>query len=440
MSWCKLKKVGFLGAVLSMSIVLFGSYAHATQGFDWTRYEGETLVVAFETLPYYKFLRSIAGDFEKLTGMKLLMDTIPEQQVRQKKVVEFAARSSSIDVIGLAMHVEKKKFAEVGWYVPLNSYIKDPALTQPNYNWSDFYPGSVNWVTIENGDIMGIPGQFGGNGLYYRKDLFKERGLPVPRTLMEVERAAELLHNPPDLYGWVERGLKNANVPFWNSFMRHLGERLVDEEGNVVATTPKAIRAADIYARLIRNYGPPGSTGYNWYECRSMFMQGRAAMWYGGVTNFAGAVENPEKSKVVGKTGYTALLGPDLKPMAESAQSAIAINPFSKKKKQAWHFIQWATSSKIQLKALMAGTGMPRASLYRNEEFLATTHMPEDWLKFMHQYMSGAMNVVTMLPVIKRVSEYRDIFGVALTKAIEGGDVAQLLKEAKQEFERGGEY
>ena len=80
---------------------------------------------------------------------------------------------------------------------------------------------------------------------------------------------------------------------------------------------------------------------------------------------------------------------------------------------------------------------MPRKSLYKTKEFLSTTRMPKDWLNFIDSYMSGETNVVNMLPIIKRVSEYRDIFGVALTKSIEGGDVAELLKEANKEYMKG---
>jgi multiple sugar transport system substrate-binding protein len=39
------------------------------------------------------------------------------------------------------------------------------------------------------------------------------------------------------------------------------------------------------------------------------------------------------------------------------------------------------------------------------------------------------------VPDIIPISEFRDIFGVAVTKAIEGGDPAQLLKDATAEFE-----
>ena len=431
-----INKTGCLTIVALLLVITVGSYAYAADQFDWKRYKGQTIVAAFETLPYYKYVKSIKGEFEELTGMKVLMDTIPEQQVRQKKVIELAAKSSAIDVIGMAMHVEKTLFDQAGWYVPLDDYINNPALTQPGFDWDDFYPGSANWVTGKAGKIMGIPGQFGGFGLFYRKDLLKEKGIPIPKTFEDVEAAAKKLHDPPRVYGWVGRGKKNANVPVWNSIMSHMGEKLQDAKGNVVTTTPIAIKAGEMYARLMK-YAPAGAIGYNWYECRSMLMQGRAAFWYDGVTVFSGAVEDPEKSKVVGKIGYVALLGPDGKPMAESAQSASIINPYSKKKDQAWHFIQWAHSKKVQLGSLLKGTGLPRKSLYKTKEFLGTTKMPKDWLNFIDSYMSGETNVVYMLPIIKRVSEYRDIFGVALTKSIEGGDVAELLKEANKEYMKG---
>ena len=429
----KLMKAAWTIGISAFLLLAVGFDAFGADPFDWKRYKGQTVVAGFETLPYYKFVQSIIGEFETLTGIRVLMDIIPEQQMRQKKVIELESRSGSLDVIGMAMHVEKTLIDEANWYVPLDDFIRNPSLTPPDFNWPDFYPGSVNWVTSKGGKIMGIPGQFGGDGLFYRKDILKEKGVAVPKTFAELEEAVKRLHDPPRLYGFVARGLKNANIPIWNGIMVHLGERLQDEAGNVFTTTPLAIEAAKMYARLMK-YAPPGAIGYNWYECQSMFIQGRAAFWYDGVTNNAGPVEDAAKSKVAGKTGYTALLGPGGKPMAESAQSAMAINPYSQKKEPAWYFIHWASSAPVQLRSLLAGTGMPRKSLYLTKEFRSATHMPEDWLSFMQGYMSGETNVVPMVPVIKRVSEYRDIFGVALTKAIEGGDVATLLKEASEEF------
>ena len=62
----------------------------------------------------------------------------------------------------------------------------------------------------------------------------------------------------------------------------------------------------ELYARLLRQYGPPGVVNFNWYECSAAFMQGQVAIYMDGV-NFASQFEDAAKSKVVGKVGYAVL-------------------------------------------------------------------------------------------------------------------------------------
>ena len=64
--------------------------------------------------------------------------------------------------------------------------------------------------------------------------------------------------------------------------------------------------ALDLYARLLRQYAPPGVVNFNWYECSASFMQGQVAIYMDGV-NFASQFEDAAKSKIVGKVGYAML-------------------------------------------------------------------------------------------------------------------------------------
>jgi ABC-type glycerol-3-phosphate transport system substrate-binding protein len=78
---------------------------------------------------------------------------------------------------------------------------------------------------------------------------------------------------------------------------------VIDSKLNLNTTSPEAIECAKMYQTLMKNYAPPGVGGFNWNECQTLFMQGNAAMWYDGV-GFAAPLEDPTKSRVVGKVGY----------------------------------------------------------------------------------------------------------------------------------------
>ena len=62
-------------------------------------------------------------------------------------------------------------------------------------------------------------------------------------------------------------------------------------------------RGGDWYQKIMRESAPPGVIGFNWNECQTTFMQGRAAMWWDGI-GFSAPMLDPNKSKVVGKVGF----------------------------------------------------------------------------------------------------------------------------------------
>ena len=58
--------------------------------------------------------------------------------------------------------------------------------------------------------------------------------------------------------------------------------------------------------------------------------------------------------------------------------------------------------------------------------------MPADWYE---AYLASLKIGKAGLPEIVDVTQYRDIIGVAIQKAIEGGNSAQLIAQANKEFQ-----
>jgi len=408
--------------------------APAAGAFDWMQQKGKSLVVLLSQSPYYTVLQKMGPDFEKLTGIKVEMQVVPEQQVRQKLPIELNAKSSGIDVFASSMHVEKGLFAKAGWYEPLNKYLENTNLTPPDYNWKDYGASGTWWVTAADGSILAVPGSLGLFSFMYRKDLYAEKGLKAPTTLDELQTALKATHNAPSLYAFVGRGLKNANVPLWGMFLVSMGGSYLDSTGAKLTTTSaEAVEAAKMYASIMRTYAPPGAIGFNWNEAQGSFSQGQAGCWPDGL-NFAAPLEDSTKSKVVGKVGYALFPGTAKQPaFSGTAIDALAINPFGKQKEAAWLFIAWASSRASQFKMTIEGsfTGT-RVSIYNDPEYLKAQPLPKEWTEAV---LGSIASGRPQLPQIKDVTQFRDIFGVALTKMIEGGDARTLLEEATKEFE-----
>ena len=401
--------------------------------FNWQRFKGETIRLIADRHPAADAVYPHIQEFEKLTGMKVEYEILPEIQARQKKVVELASRSGSLDAFVTAWHVEKKGFYDAGWVVPLNDYLKDPILTPPDYDWEDFTEAVRGICTQPDGNITFFMQQIDPWILYYRKDIFQEKGIAIPQTLDEMEQVAKKLNDPAnDFYGVVYRGLKYANTPVWDIILLEYGGDFMDEEGNPIINSPAGIKALEWYSRMLRNYGPPGVTNFNWYECSSTFMAERAAMYFDGI-GFAGQFEDPEKSKVVGKTGYTLFPAGPAGRYAGTFGGGYSVSGYSGKKEAAYLFIMWATNKENTLRVALNGVGTGRMSILQNPDYVKKSPMPPDW----RQSFIDALKIARPgLPEIAAVGEFRDLVGVALVKAIEGGDPRALLDKANEEFLR----
>jgi multiple sugar transport system substrate-binding protein len=212
-----------------------------------------------------------------------------------------------------------------------------------------------------------------------------------------------------------------------------MGGTWLDEDRKLNLTSPEAVQSLDLYARLLRNYGPPGVTGFNWPECQAIMLQGQGAMWTDGANLFS-VLEDPSKSKVVGQMAYGLVPpGPGGQQVALLGGTGIAINPFGTKKDAAFLFTQWSTNKKNQLRMLIdGGSPVGRESAWRSPEFAAKNRMPKEWVD---SALQAIQTFVPLVPDIIPIAEFRDIFGVAVTKAIEGADPETVLKEATAEFE-----
>ncbi|MBE0477863.1 sugar ABC transporter substrate-binding protein [Candidatus Aerophobetes bacterium] len=428
---CKKRIVLFLVALL---VGALGAMAAASaEEFNWQRFAGTRIRLVADKHPAADAVYPHIPEFEKLTGIKVEYEILPEIQARQKKVVELASRSATLDAFVIAWHVEKKGFYDAGWITPLNNYLKDPTLTAPDYDWEDFTPAVRDISTQPDDSVTFLMQQIDPWILYYRKDIFRQRGIAIPQTLDEMEEIARKLNDPAnDFYSVVYRGLKYANTPVWCILLFKYGGDFFDKEGEPAINSPAGIKAADWYARMLRNYGAPGVVNFNWYECSSTFMAERAAMYFDGI-GFAGQFEDPEKSKVVGKTGYTLFPAGPGGRYAGTFGGGYSVSRYSANKEAAYLFITWATNKENTLRVALSGVGTGRVSVLQNPDYIRESPMPSDW----RETFIESLKIARLgLPEIAAVGEFRDIVGIALVNAIEGGDVKALMDEANKKFKQ----
>lgn len=407
--------------------------AHAQSGFDWRRFRGERIEVSLTSNPRSQILIQNQREFQELTGITVGSEAIPEQQSRQRFAIEFTSGRPSFDVIGVSLHVSKLQIGRAKWCADLRPMIADAALTAPDFDFPDFGRGIVDYATQADGRMDTLPEFSDYFILYYNKELLAAKNVEVPRTFEAMIEGARRINDPArQIYGHVGRGLRNANVVLWTQFLLGTAQKdTLNAQRQLITDTPDAVAAGRIYQTLMRDLSPPGSVGFNWNECQTTFMQGRAAMWIDGV-GFAAPLEDTTRSRVAGKVGYAVVPAGPGSHHACMFGTGLGISEASRKKGAAWLYLQWAMNKTNQLRFLTSGAGAPaRTSPFRNEEAIRSSRFARDYFDTL---VESARISRPGLPQILPVTEFRDTIGTALTNTIGGADVATELKRATDAF------
>jgi multiple sugar transport system substrate-binding protein len=407
--------------------------ASAQSGFDWKKFKGEKIEVSLQKSPFHDILQKFEPEFTELTGITVGSEQIPEQQYRQKLAIEFASGRPSFDACYIAAATQKRLMGRGKYLADLRPIIADKAMIAPEFDFADFSKGAIDASTQADGRLDMLPATFHFNILMYNKELLQKKGIAVPKTFAElIEAATKLNDQAGGVSGFVGRGLKNANTPLWTSFVLGYGIDPVTPDGKLNTDGPEAIAAAEMYQKLVRDNGPPGSTGFNWNECQALYMQGKAALWL-DTAAVGGATADPAKSKMAANAGFTVVPAGPKVHRAPTFSSGFGVAAASRKIGPAWYWVQWASGKTMQARQIASGTGSSgRISATPAAKKLPEAKFNPDWLKATEDSTPIAYPV---LPDIVAGNEFRDVFGVALSNMLApGASAAAELKKATEQF------
>ncbi len=423
----KKPRIMFLVITICMLFMMLSNLALA-DSFNWRQYQGQSIRFVGLKFYYNNFIAEKLPEFEKLTGIKVKMETYPEDQFRQKVVVELTGGSRDLDVFNTAGSCyEGHKFIQAGWYEPLNKYISKSSLTNPGWDPNDFIPSVAN-AQIVNGKRIAVPLNAVSWLLIYRKDLYQQYGLNIPKTMEELRENSKKL-TQDGVYGYVGRGKRTQSVATWSMFLHAFGGQWLDKKRNPAINSPQAIKALEFYADLMKNYANPGAASNDWYDVQSLLQQGKAVQAI-DASAWLGALVDPKSSKISETVSFAKMPDGPGGPVADLWSWNLAISNLSKKKGPAWYFVQWATSKEMQHYAQLKNTPSARTSAWNLPEFKKNTN-PE-WLKAVNESFAVARPILH--PPVVAVSEIEDVIGEAIVNTILGRDDAKsaLDRAAKE--------
>ncbi len=377
-----MKKLLAIGMVLSFAVSVV-----AAGEFNWRQCEGQTVKVMLVQHPYAEGIHKKIADFEKLTGIKVEHNTMPEENYMDKLATSVSSRSGDPDVF-MSGAYQIWEYAPSGYVDDLDAYVKNPKLTAPDYDVNDFFEsilGTMRWDLVPGhkvgtGGLWGMPLGFETNCLTYNKEIFDARGLKVPTTPEELYDVARKLQRfeGEGTYGIAVRGTRNwatVNTGYLTTFANYGAVDMAIENGRLVSKldSPESIKMTDDWVKMIRESGSPTWASYTWYQCAADLGARKAAMLFDA--DILGYFDNvPGGSNQSGKLASAA----PVKPAGSTRQLtanlwawALSLNSDSKSKDAAWLFIQYFTNKEFLTFAVTEWKSVdtPRKSVFNNPEF-----------------------------------------------------------------------
>jgi len=438
-------KKRILWLMVAIIIVSFATVVVSAADFDWRKHEGTELNIFMCKHPYAEGVLAAIPEFEALTGIKVNSEAISEDEFFDKSMIMLSAGSKDVDVL-MAGVMQLWTYAPAGYIEPLEGYIADPALTNPDYDFEDIFEKlreGTQWDTVDGhpvgtGSQWAIPLGFEQMALIYRADLFEKYGIKVPNTLPEVYEAAKILsENEPDITPFTHRGLRSWNLCHTGpiSMITNYGTSDFDENLQPAMGTPEGLAFHKVFVKLLQDYGPKQWIGHEWYDVLADLAAGSAAMAVDA--DILGSFAVNAEDTAVGKPGMLKWAPVPTKPGGDKHMANlwiwnIAMNAASEKKEAAWYFMQWATGKENDLRGATAKMNPVRESSWQNKELLA--EIEAKFPTYIETFMYSINNCSVLFTPQARMVERNTAWAVALQEMFGGADVEKRLAELVEEL------
>jgi len=405
-------------SLIILSAALAASTAMPALAQDAAKpYAGTHLAVLMEGHPTTDGIQALLPEFTAATGIEVELEVVPESDITAKMLLEFSSGSGRYDVVQNNI-IFVPGFVKAGYISPLD----DLAAAAPQYlDKADFVPGYLN-TNVLDGKLYGLPVYGESTFVMYRKDLFEEYGIAVPKSFADIEAAARAIEEKSngEITGITMRGAQGIHsVYVWAGYLWGFGGEFVDAAGKSALATPEAAASLDAFARVLKDYGPVGVANFGWEENRVLFQQGKAGITLDATVNGA-FNEDPAVSSIVGKVGYIPVPVETDKPLGGSSSLAVHslyISSASANKEAAWLFSSWATAKEQQIKslALAPNSGVTSQAALNSDEFNSRYGAFKD-------AMIASINQGNpqYLPTVDAANELINNAGIAVSKVLAG--------------------
>ena len=304
--------------VAGMGLIVSCTSGSSNNTSSSTNFSGTTIrVVTFTGPQIAEPLQRRAPDFEKATGAKVQVITVPFSDLYQKILTDFATKTNSYD----AMVFDPQW---MGDYVP-PGYLEDltdRVQKDSSLQWNDIAPFFRDFSATFKGKVYTVPLDGDFQMVYYRKDLLQKDGLQPPATWDDYISIAKHFQGK-DLNGDGKNdygsclAMKRSAQSYWAwisiaaAYLQSKGTKqgafFNTDNMQPLTNNPGAAAALDVYKQLSK-IGPPDQLNNDVGDSRGLFVTGRCALSldWGDIGTLA---IDPTQSKVQDKVGAVILPG-----------------------------------------------------------------------------------------------------------------------------------
>jgi len=402
------------GAVSALSWIP-GARAQAARQIPFT--------IVINNSPWFDGFRGAVEAYEKETGNKVNLDVNPFGGSLEKQRASVRARDGMFDLL-IMNGLYYQEMYHGGFLKPINeidaNFKLDPQMIR--------YDNTVFWNEATkthdpNGKLMSVPVNGNIPLLLYRADLYAEHKLNVPTTWDELLANAKKLHNPPRMYGIVQRGARgnpnDVSYDWWPYLYSFGGKLFADEpkgDYTITINSPAGKEALDFYIRMAKEAGHPQTGGLAQAQIIQNLATGRAAHALLVIAAWA-QLDDPTKSAVVGKLNAARVPGSAKgkpAPVLGHWLGGIPKNVPADRQRAALAFLNWFQTRDAQMKYLAAGAPPVRQDVLSDQNL---AREPKNrWMKA----MADSSDYVNLMWSVPEGSQIGDVLELRLNQAVIG--------------------
>jgi len=378
-------------------------------------------------------------DFTKETGIDIEFMETPYNNLLEDITADGIANGGGYDLV---VFLDSMGSSITQFLEPLNEYME-----KDNFN-TDRWPSSIVELSTFDDQLYSLPVRAHVQMLFYRKDIFDQLGLEVPKTWEEFDAVNKKITEETDLYAiapYYGAGNNGQNLFMWTSYLWSNGGDIFDENMKPIFNSPEGLEATQRYLDLLvtDKVAPPESVTFGEQDSRTYFKQGKAAMWLGWwwvYSEFNDAGTSAED--VVGNVHFATV--PTWEGQSYEGVNVstfpIAMMKGSKNKEAAWEVLKWLSEPEEELDVVLKSLknespSDQKSPVITQVENLKNAELNELSDNFYNTAAENFENAKT-LPNIKEWPQVADIISKAISDMATGKPVEPTLNKAAEQVEK----